>query len=304
MAEEESVDFDICLSFDDAPYLDYQAKLFISSIKDKLPKNTTIHIVTNRNTDDPVLKEFMETLPRLEIYFKEKDNNLKSRCRYMLNCFDIQTNKPWVVKMELDFVFLRNLKCLESILDEKYDMILEPENRKIFSDDVATRLWRIIYRAMGIEAPIHARIQFRENKEYGLPLIGTGLICIKSKHLKKISERWKGLTKICERWIDMNTHPNEMAFTGLIYDEGWNYKVYPDIYKYNPIGHFRKGDFPSQELIEDCKLPEDTVIFDYHRYPWLLHVSKYNPKLKAEIDKCNVNIDEEYLNKTIFSEEA
>jgi hypothetical protein len=141
-------------------------------------------------------------------------------------------------------------------------------------------------------------ITYRENNEKGLPLYGTGLVCVKSKHLDTINKRWIPLTKQCEKWIQFNIHPNEFAFTAMAFDEGWNTFLYPSKYKFNPIGHFRKGDFPSTILVEDCKLPEDTVIFDYHRPEWLMHVAKYNQEINDIIKRNKEYIPEDWWKLT------
>jgi hypothetical protein len=275
--------FDLTISFDKAEYLNPQLYMLVDTLKDNIPSNTILHITTNRSKDDSIIQYITESI-NTKVYYKEPFKDLKSRCQYMFHCFEIETNKPWVVKLESDFLILKHLSCLDTILKDDLDIVVEPENRKIFDDTTANRLWRIIYKAMDIEMPKFF-LQFRENKERGLPLFGTGLICIKSEHIKKLNERWIPLTKICEQWIDYNIHPNEMAFTGIILDEGWNWAVYNDKYKFNPIGHFRKGEFPSTDLIDNCKLPDDTIILDYHRFPWLLHIAKYNENIRNIVQR-------------------
>jgi len=266
--------FDITIAFDEAEYLNPQLYMFANTLKDNIPEDTVLHVVTNRQDDDPVLKYISKNIYS-KIYKKEKSDYLKSRCRYMLNCFDIETDKEWIIKMESDFIILKYLEVFEYLTCHRgLDLFIEPENRKIFDDNTAERLWRNMYKSMGIKKPEH-KITFRENKEEGLPLYGTGLFGVRTKHLDTINKRWVPLTKICERWIDYNTHPNEQAFTGMALDEGWNTMLYPASYKFNPIGHFRKGEFPSTKLIENCILP-DVVILDYHRPEWLMHVAKYN----------------------------
>ena len=294
--------FDICIAFDDTKYLDNQFRLFIPSLKNNIPEDTIIHIVTNRDKDDKTIKVLMDNF-NTEYYYKKKDNDLESRCRYMLNCFDVDTDKKWLVKMESDFIVMKHLKELYNILDSKYDVVIEPENRYIFGNQVMRRMYKLIYKAMDIECPLNERIEYRENKEKGLPLFGTGMICVKSNILPTIIERWKPLTKKCEPWLNYNTHPNEMAFTGMVLDEGWKWNLYSDIYKYNPIGHFRKGSFPSIDLINKCYLPKDVVIFDYHRFPWLFHVAQRNKKLYDIIKESSKGIKDSYLlSKTHFLE--
>jgi len=269
--------FDLTIAFDKAEYLNPQLYMFVDTLKDNIPEDTVLHVVTNRRDDNPVLKYISKNI-HTKIYKKEKTDELKSRCRYMLNCFDIETDKPWVIKMESDMLVLKHLSAFDYLTDLEIDLFIEPENRRIFYGAQEQRLWRNIYKSMGIKKPDFT-IQFRENKELGLPLYGTGLFGVKSNRLEIIKDRWPKLTKLCEPWLDYNTHPNEQAFTGMTIDEDWETVIYDAKFKFNPIGHFRKGDFPSSELIDDCVLPEDTVIFDYHRPEWLMHVAKYNKNI-------------------------
>jgi len=294
--------FDITLAFDTTSYLNPELYLLTNTIKDKLPDETIVHITTNRDNDDKVIR-YMEKNLNTKIYHKEQFKHLKSRCKYMFHCFEVETDKDWLVKIEADFLVLKHLESLYNILDDKLDLVLEPENRKIFHDYIEVRLWRNIYRYLGIEMP-KEKIQFRENNELGLPLFGTGLICVKSKLLDKINERWIPLIEKCERWLNYGIHPNEFAFTALVFDEKWKWKLYPDIYKFNPIGHFRKGKFPSIELIDNCKLPEETIILDYHRPKWLFHIAKFNYKVKRIIQENKDFIPEEWWNlgNQIFQE--
>lgn len=283
--------FDLTISFDKAEYLNPQLYMFVDTLKDNIPDDTILHIVTNRSEDNELIQWIQQQIPT-KIYNNNGENtdHLKSRCKYMFNCFEVETDKSWLIKMEADMVILKHLDAFEEIIQHEggihgCDIILEPENRKIFNDISAHRLWRIIYNAMGMKYPRDTFIEFRENREIGLPLFGTGLIIVNSKHLDTINKRWVPLTKICEKWIDLNIHPNEFAFTGMIFDEGWKWWTYDAKYKFNPIGHFRKGSFPSTELIDNCKLPDDTIIFDYHRPEWLMHVAKYNPQIMKIIEK-------------------
>jgi len=288
--------FDITIAFDKAEYLNPQARLFISTLKDNIPKDTILHVVTNRTDEDEIVKYIQENI-NSKFYFIEKSDELKSRCRYMLNCFKIKTNKEWIIKMELDMLTLKHLSALENILEADLDCVLEPENRRIYSGAFEKRLWRSIHKAMGFPNPTQ-KIIFRENNEEGLALFGTGMICVRKELLDKINKEWIPLTKKAEPWLNMNVHSNEQAFTGLVLNSGWRWKIYKDIYKYNPIGHFRKGDFPSTNLIDDCKLPEDTVIFDYHRPKWLMHVAKYNKNVGDIICDNNKYIPEDWWKST------
>jgi len=288
--------FDITIAFDKAEYLNPQLYMFVNTLKDNIPKDTMLHVVTNRKDDDPVLQYISKNI-YTKIYKKEKTNELKSRCRYMLNCFDIETDKPWVIKMESDMLILKNLSTFNDFTNLDIDLFIEPENRKIFDDKTANRLWRNMYRAMGIKTPDFT-IQYRENNEQGLPLFGTGLFGVRSNLLEVIKERWPKLTKLCERWIDYNTHPNEQAFTGMAIDEDWETVIYDAKFKFNPIGHFRDGDFPSTKLVDNCVLPEDIVIFDYHRPEWLMQVAKYNKNVGDIICRNSKYIPDEWWNLT------
>jgi hypothetical protein len=283
--------FDIALAFDKAKYLDPQIYLFASSIKDKIPKDTVFHIVTNRNREDEPLQYLLSNLNCVSILYQNDEYpDLSSRCRYMLNAFKINPNNPWVIKMELDFVFLKHLSAFEELIqsNKDSDIIIESENRLITND---MRLWRNIYKAMGIKCPIDITIEYRENKERGFPLFGTGLFIVKSNLLDKINERWVPLTKICEKWGEFNIHPNESGITGLIFDEGWKWTIYDDKYKYNPIGHHRDGPWPSPKLKDNSILPENTILLDYHKFEWLQHMAKYNKNVKDEIGNLLDNVD-------------
>ena len=275
--------FDISLSFDKATYLDPQLIMFTNSIKDKVSDDVVFHIQTNRFENNHVIKYMSDNL-NVKLYHKEPFTDMKSRCQYMFHCFEVETDKPWIIKMESDHIFLRPITLFNEILDDKLDLVLEPENRKIFPDNIERRLWNRIYRELKIPVP-EEKITFRENLEEGLPLFGTGIVCVKTDLLDKINERWIPMTKTCEKWINYNIHPNEFAITAMIFDEGWKWKIYPPKYKFNPIGHFRKGKFPSTYLIEECLLPEDTIVFDYHRPHWLMHVAKRNPEIMKVIKK-------------------
>jgi len=293
--------FDLLIAFDKAEYLNPQLYMMIDTLKDNIPEETILHVVTNRDKHDKIINYILDTFPdgKSIIYHNDgnKTNHLKSRCKYMFNCFDIQTDKEWVIKLEADLIVLKHLDIFNEILKSEYDLVIEPENRKIHSDIIATKLWRLIYNHLDIKQP-KDKIVFREDNEEGLPLYGTGLVCVKSKHLKTINNRWVPLTKICENWIGFNIHPNEFAFTAMAYDEGWNTYLYPPKYKFNPIGHFRKGDYPSIELIDDCKLPDETIVFDYHRPQWLMHVAKYNPEIHNIIKRNKKYIPNEWWELT------
>jgi len=288
--------FDLAMAFDKAEYLNPQIYMLIDTLKDNIPKDTILHINTNRSDDNELLQYIHKCLGTI-VYKKPPFEDLKSRCQYMFHAFEIETDKEWIMKIEGDLLVLKNLNEFDKLLKPEYDLVIEPENRKIHSDIIATKLWRLIYNRLDIKQP-KDKIVFRENNEEGLPLYGTGLVCVKNKHLETINNRWIPLTKICEDWIQFNIHPNEFAFTAMTYDEGWNTYLYPPKYKFNPIGHFRKGDYPSTELIENCKLPEDTIIFDYHRPEWLMHVAKYNENIRNIIKRNKKYIPEDWWNLT------
>ena len=290
--------FDISIAFDTAAYINTQLYMLVDTLKDKLPEDTILHLVTNRSKDDKVVKHICKNIPT-KIYFNngDKTGDLKSRCRYMFNCFDVDTDKDWLIKIEADFIVLKHLSVLDKILDNRYDLVIEPENRKIFDDKTAERLWRIIYNKLGIETPTK-KIQYRENGEWGLPLYGTGMVGINSKHLPVIQERWVPLTKLCEKWINYNIHPNEFAFTAMSFDEEWKTYLYEDIYKYNPIGHWRSGSFPSVKLIDKPIIPDDVVILDYHRPQWLMHIANNNKVIGDVLCRNSKCIPEDWWNLT------
>lgn len=286
--------FDLCMAFDEAKYLDPQIYMLVDTLKNNIPEDCILHINTNRSDDDKLLKYIHKCLGT-KIYKKPPFKDLKSRCQYMFHAFEVETDKDWIIKIEGDLLILRHLSEFDKLLQSKYDLIIEPENRKIFTDNIESRLWRIIYKNLNIDMPTE-KIMFRENKEYGLPLYGTGLVCVKRRHLDIINKRWVELTKQCERWIDYNIHPNEFAFTAMTFDEKWKTLLYPPRYKFNPIGHFRKGNFPSVELIDNCKLPEDTIIFDYHRPEWLMHIANHNDNINNIVKRNKEYIPEEWWN--------
>jgi hypothetical protein len=271
--------FDLTISFDTAEYLNPQLYMMVDTLKENIPKDCILHITTNRPDDDPVINWIKRQVP-IKIYKKPPFKDLKSRCQYMFHCFEVETDKDWVIKTEIDVLFLRKLREFNKTLDKEFDIILQSENRRVIpNNDMELRVWRNIYRAMDIKLP-NIRLPYVENKEVGMPLLATGVVCVQSKHLDTINKRWIPLTKICEKWIDFGIHPNEFAFTGMIFDEEWDFKLFNRRYNFNPIGHFRKGEFPSTELIENCRLPSDIIVFDYHRPQWLKHVSRYNPKIE------------------------
>ena len=125
------------------------------------------------------------------------------------------------------------------------------------------------------------------------------MVIVRKDLLPIINKEWHPMIKICENWIQYNIHPNEFAFTALTFKHGWRWKLYDDVYKFNPIGHFRDGPFPSTKLIPNCKLPKDTLIFDYHRPEWLMHVAKYNKKVMDIIMNNKEHIPESWWDYSI-----
>lgn len=276
--------FDICLAFDCIEYLNPQIYLFADSIKGKIPEDTTVHIVTNREDNDEPLQYLIKSIDKIKIYHNDTYPDLESRCRYMLNAMKIETDREWVMKAELDLLFLKPLSLYNELLKEDLDIVIESENRKIFSDDEEKRLWRILYKVMNIKMP-NFKIQYRENNEIGLPLFGTGLFFIKSHLLPIFNKRWELLTRMVEPWGPWGIHPNEFAATAMILDEMWKWEIYKPKWKYNPIAFWRDGEFPSTKLRDNCIMPEDVVCLDYHHLNWLNHICKYNPRIKDMISK-------------------
>jgi len=295
--------FDLTISFDKAEYLNPQLRMMVDTLRENIPEGCILHITTNRDDDDETLMWIQEQVPT-KIYKKKPFKNLKSRCQYMFHCFEIETDKEWVIKTEIDVLFLKPLSEFEKILDDESDIVIQSENRRIIkNDNMETRIWRNIYKAMGINMP-NIKIPYVENNEVGRPLLATGVVAVKSIHLPYINATWVPLTKICEKWINMGIHPNEFAFTGLIFNMDWEIRILNNRFNFNPIGHFRKSKFPSTDLVEDCKLPEDTVVFDYHRPQWLMHVAKYNENVRNIVQRNKENIPEDWwgLSKELFME--
>lgn len=276
--------FDLTIAFDKTEYLDPQIYMYIDTLKDNIPKDCILHITTNRDRDDKILKWIEKQIP-CKIYIKPHIKELKSRCRYLIRAFEIETDKEWIIKTDLDILFLNKVKRFNKLLEDDVDVAIQSENRRIITnDDLELRIWRNIYRAMGIKLP-NIKIPYVEDKQEGLPLLNTGVVCIRSKFLDVLKERWIPLTKICEKWIDYGIHPNEFAFTGITFDEGWNIRLFNKKYNFNPIGHFRKGEFPSIELNENCKLQSDIILLHYHKPQWLLHLGKSNNNINDIIER-------------------
>lgn len=286
--------FDLAIAVDTAPYLTPQLYLMVDSIRDKLPKDTIVHIVTDRQDNDECLQWIQKQVPTI-IYKDDgsKTNHLKSRCRYMLNVLDIESDKEWVMKIESDFIFLKHLSEYEKLLEDDLDLVIETESRKIYPDNIEKRLWRQMYRAMGYQQPTQ-KVRFRENNEEGLALFGTGLFCVKNKHIKWLSDEWIRLTEKAEPWLSFNVHSNEQALTCAILNSDLKWKIYPPKYKWNPISFCRDGEFPNTNLKPNCIIPMDCILFDYHRPKWLMHISKYNPQVADIICRNSKYIPKEW----------
>jgi len=134
-------------------------------------------------------------------------------------------------------------------------------------------------------------IPYVEGHELGRPLLNSGAFIIKCNRMKELSRDWIKNTSIAEKWIHLNVHPNEMSLSAKILCEGWKWIGLPQWMHFNPIGHFRKGIFPSQELVENCKLPEETFMLHWHKPCWLNHLAKYNPNVKDIISKEDIPLD-------------
>jgi len=301
--------FDITMAFDDAKYLNPQLYMFFDSLIDKLPENTVVHIVTNRYMTDDVISYILKLPIKVKYYYNDGNTtkHLKSRCKYMLNCFNIDTDKDWIVKLECDMLALKHLNELYKVIDDKYDIIIEQERRRMIDNDVLEkRIWKNIYNAMDIKCPTD-RFITTEDRKMSLPLFGTGVIFIKSKLLPIINKYWIDKTNVCEKWIEFNIHPNEFAFTGIIYDNKLKFNIFPtEIYDFNPISYYRDGEFPSQKLIDDIILPDDIVIFSYHRAWWLEQLLPTNKKLNDIVDRNMKYIPNDWweLNQNKFMEKS
>lgn len=286
--------FDISIAFDDAKYLDPQIYLFINTLKDNIPKDTYLHVTTTREHDDPLLEYIMMNIDNSLYYQKPRYPDLKSRCQYLLRTVEVDTEADWLIKMDLDILFLNHLKMLYKTLDDEFDIIIQSENRRIIqNDNMETRVWRNIYRAMGIQMP-DIKIPYIESGEMGRPLLNTGVFMIKTEHLDYIKANWSTMTKICENWIELNIHPNEFALTGLVFHKEWDLKLFNRRYNFNPISWFRQGAFPSTVLKPNCKIPKDVLVLHYHRAQWLKHLSNYNGNIKSIIEHNKEYIPDEW----------
>jgi hypothetical protein len=275
MKGDDMATFDISVAFDKAEYLNTQIKLFADTMKDKIPRGVILHVVTNREGNDPNLLYLLEKIPNHILYIQEPPKDLISRCKYLMNALKVNCKKDYLVKMDLDIIPFGNINDLMRKIDG-IDLLIQMENRRIIQDDnIESRVWRQIYKAMGLKVP-DIKISYIERVEIGKPLFNTGIFVINTHLLNIINENWERLTKIAEDWIDFNIHPNEFAFTAMAFNYGWKYELMSKYDVFNPIGNFRKGEFPSTELTEKCQIPEGIILLHWHKPRWLKHLHKYN----------------------------
>jgi len=283
---------DISIAFDSAKYLIPQVYLYVQSLKDKIPEDSTLHVTTTRTGDD-ILKYISKNI-KSKIYIKPPIENLKSRCSYLLRTMEIESDADYVLKTDLDILFLNSFTELQNLLKADMDIVIQSENRRIVSDErIETRLWKAVYKEMGFELP-DIRIPYVEGHELGRPLLNSGAFIIKTSKMKELKEKWIELTRLAEKFITYNIHPNESSLTAMILCNHWKWMGLHQWLHFNPIGHFRKGEFPSQELIENCKLPEEVFMLHWHKNNWLRHVAKYNPNVQQIIDRVNHLIPSEW----------
>jgi len=294
------VSFDISIAFDRAEYLTPQIYLFFDTLENNIPKNTIVHIISNRSKNDPVIKWLDTKNINTKLYYKDIFKDLKSRCQYMFHSFEVESDAEYVIKMELDTLILKNLEILNNLLKEDYDIYITPESRQMIQEEnMEKRIWNLIYRKLGIPCPTE-KITYTEGKTIGLPLYDTTTIMVKNKWINSINDNWVPMTKICENWIHLGIHPNEFAFTSLIYKLGLKCKLLDKSkYDFNPISHFRRGPFPSQELIDNPKIPEDVILLQYHRPWWLKQLYISNQNIKEIVDKSIDKIGREWLDTEI-----
>lgn len=74
--------FDLSIAFDSIPYLNPQIHMFVATLKNNLPKNTILHVTTDRNEDDECIQFIKSNIKNVEIYIKPTYDDLKSRCKY------------------------------------------------------------------------------------------------------------------------------------------------------------------------------------------------------------------------------
>ncbi|MBE3094610.1 MAG: hypothetical protein IMZ52_06225 [Actinobacteria bacterium] len=285
---------DISIALDDSTYLTPQAYLQIASLKDKIPEETTLHLTTTGNRKE--LTKYISKAINTKLYTKPPIENLKSRCSYLLRTIEIESDADYVLKTDLDVLFLKDFQEVLDLIKTDADIYIQSENRRIISDGkIETRLWKAVYKEMGFELP-DLRIPYVENHEIGRPLLNSGAFIIKVDRLQDLQEKWINLTKKAEKFIQYNLHPNETALTAMILCDNWKWMGLHQWLHFNPISHYRKGSFPSQELIEDCKLPEEIFMLHYHKGNWLSHLARYNKNVQQIIDSVNHMIPSEWWN--------
>ena len=90
--------FDISLAFDKSKYLDAQIYMLVDTLKDKLPNDTTTHIITNRSRKSQLIKHIKDNF-QTKVYHKPKTDDLISRCRYLLNAVEAETDAGYLIRM-------------------------------------------------------------------------------------------------------------------------------------------------------------------------------------------------------------
>jgi hypothetical protein len=286
--------FDISIAFDKSEYLNTQIKLFADTIKNQIPRDCILHVVTNREKTDESLIYLLEQIPNHKLYILEAPD-LISRCKYLINALKVDCDKQYLMKMDLDVIPFKNINRLfDKITDE--DIVIQMENRRVIPDDIIeARIWRQIYKAMGLKVP-DLKISYIERTEIGKPLFNTGVFIIRVSKIKELRENWVRLTKICEGWIDFNVHPNEFAMTAMIFNYHLKYKLFSGKEIFNPIGHFRSGDFPSTELKEECQIPEEVILLHWHKPRWLKHLMDRNKSIQKLFNSIT------YLNDSFWKQ--
>jgi hypothetical protein len=213
-----------------------------------------------------------------------------------MRTMEIESDADYVLKTDLDILFLSKFNEVLDLIKTNADIYIQSENRRIISDGaIEGRVWRNIYREMGYKLP-DIMVPYIENHELGRPLLNSGAFIIKNEKMRSLSEGWIEKTKICEKWMGYNIHPNEFALTAIILCENWKWMGLHEWLHLNPIGHYRWGDFPSQKLRDDCVLPEGVFMLHWHKPQWLAHLAKYNQNVKDIITSSEQHIPKEWWN--------
>lgn len=275
---------DLSIAFDDAAYLTPQIYLYVQSLKDKIPEDSILHVTTTRSGND-ILKYISKNI-KSKIYIKPPITELKSRCSYLLRTMEIESDADYVLKTDLDILFLRGFDEALDLIKTDADIYIQSENRRIISDEkIETRLWKAMYKEMGFELP-DILVPYMEKHELGRPLLNSGAFLIKTSKMRNLQEKWIELTRLTEKFITYNVHPNEQALTAIILCNHWKWIGLSGWLHFNPISHYRKGEFPSQELIDDCRLPEEVFMLHWHRWPWLKQLMVVNQNVYSIVKKC------------------